>query len=50
MFIFLLFQIEKMQLTVANVESDAVWWFHENAYRVYRPPVQDFVHALYKVS
>lgn len=39
-----------MQTAVANIESDAVWWFHENAYRVYKPATNDFVHALHKVK
>lgn len=47
--IILKLQIEKMQMAVANIESDAVWWFHENAYRVYKPSTNDFVHALHKV-
>lgn len=38
-----------MQMSVANIESDAVWWFHENALRVYKPTTSDFVHALHKV-
>lgn len=42
-------QIEKMQSIVANIESDAAWWFHETAYRIYKPSTNDFVHALHKV-
>lgn len=42
-------QVEKMQLTVAGIQSDAIWWLQETALRVYRPSSSDFVHALQKV-
>lgn len=38
-----------MQNTVANIQSDAVQWFYKNAYTDYKPPTNDFVHALHKV-
>lgn len=42
-------QIKNMQRIVANIESDAARWFHETAYRIYKPSTNDFVHALHKV-
>lgn len=38
-----------MQMTIAGIQSDAVWWLQETALRVYRPNTSDFVHALHKV-
>jgi hypothetical protein len=46
----LMFQVEKMQSTVAGIENDAVWWLQETALRIYRPSATDFVHALHKVG
>ncbi|KAG8306433.1 Integrator complex subunit 1 [Homalodisca vitripennis] len=40
---------EKMQLTVAGIQNDAVWWLQETAIRIYRPSATEFVHALHKV-
>uniref|UniRef100_A0A1B6EU77 Uncharacterized protein n=1 Tax=Cuerna arida TaxID=1464854 RepID=A0A1B6EU77_9HEMI len=40
---------EKMQMTVAGIQNDAVWWLQETALRIYRPSATEFVHALHKV-
>lgn len=42
-------QLEEMQMTVAGIQSDAVWWLQETALRIYRPSPADFVRALHKV-
>lgn len=41
-------QLEEMQMTVAGIQSDAVWWLQETALRIYRPSPADFVRALHK--
>lgn len=42
-------QIEKMQMIIASIQSDCVWWLQEAALGIYKPTATDFIHALTKV-
>lgn len=42
-------QLEKMQMAIANIQSDCVWWLQEAALGIYKPSSADFTHALQKV-
>lgn len=42
-------QLEKMQLTIASIQSDCIWWLQDTAISIYKPSPADFTHALHKI-